>query len=172
MKGYNTPPKESGPYERLTFIQEDPTLPNQRKKPRTLTACDRWYVVTPFGVLIFPIILTRPTLVAPVKSNVSRVQTLINVMPACSPDKNARSKRETSASILPPLPLPLAPALLAPIKVMISPISQTNNEEGKPRPRPSRNHRRSLAPLLVAPVPHQTVAESVKAPYNPQPRKR
>ncbi|PVG04096.1 hypothetical protein CPB86DRAFT_771556 [Serendipita vermifera] len=41
MKGYNTPPKESGPYERLTFIQEDPTLPNQRKKPRTLTACDR-----------------------------------------------------------------------------------------------------------------------------------
>ncbi|CCA67980.1 hypothetical protein PIIN_01847 [Serendipita indica DSM 11827] len=43
MKGFSSSSssKDSGTYEHLTFIQEDPTLPNQRKKPRTLTACDR-----------------------------------------------------------------------------------------------------------------------------------
>ncbi|KAG8825253.1 hypothetical protein FRC19_011817 [Serendipita sp. 401] len=41
MKGFSASAKDSSTYEHLTFIQEDPTLPNQRKKPRTLTACDR-----------------------------------------------------------------------------------------------------------------------------------
>jgi hypothetical protein len=45
MKSFTSPPKDNRPYEHLTFIQEDPTLPSQRKKPRTLTACDRWCVV-------------------------------------------------------------------------------------------------------------------------------
>jgi len=42
MRGFPASSKDTHPYEHLTFIQEDPTLPNQRKKPRTLTACDRW----------------------------------------------------------------------------------------------------------------------------------
>jgi hypothetical protein len=41
-KSASSPSKESRPYELFTFIQEDPALSNQRKKHRTLTACDRW----------------------------------------------------------------------------------------------------------------------------------
>ncbi|KAG8825762.1 hypothetical protein FRC17_008546 [Serendipita sp. 399] len=89
MKGFSTSTKDQGTYEHLTFIQEDPTLPNQRKKPRTLTACDRCAGVQ----------LSESTVPRPVEDPRLLGQQGSSSIPASVLSRKAPSSVETESSI-------------------------------------------------------------------------